>query len=274
MRVIALLNQKGGVGKTSTCHHLAGAFSRLGLRTLLVDNDPQSSLTQGLLGPDAARALDPDDTIAAIHGGADPFPGRVIRPSGVEGVDLVPGSRLAARFNRPEPGLLPLDDQHNLDAFLARVVGYDVALVDCPPNLHLCSWSALLAADALVVPTQPEDYGAQGLADVLESLAEARRVVPKLRLAGFLLTKVEPRRCIHRLYEERLRDLHGADVFENRVPAAAAFVEAIAHRLPVEQYKPRCPAAQATRDLAAEFLTRAGVPCPSLETPAMAGMGA
>jgi chromosome partitioning protein len=274
MRVIAMLNQKGGVGKTSTCHHLAGAFSRLGLRTLLVDNDPQSSLTQGLLGPDATRALDPDDTIAEIHNGNDPFPGRVIRPSGVEGVDLVPGARSAARFNLPEPGRLPLDDQYNLDAFLSRVVAYDVALIDCPPNLHLCSWSALLAADALVVPTQPEDYGAQGIADVLESFEEARRYNPGLKLAGFLLTKVVARQAIHRHYEERLRALHGPDVFELRVPAAAAFVEAIAHRLPVEQYRPRSPAAEATRLLAIEFLDRAGVPCPSLSTPALAGMGA
>src|SRR3954471_20813901 len=84
--VITLLNQKGGVGKTSTCHHLSGTLAQLGRRVLLLDNDPQSSLTQGFWGPVATRALDPSATIAALYAGDRPFPGQVIHPTGIPGV--------------------------------------------------------------------------------------------------------------------------------------------------------------------------------------------
>lgn len=266
MRTIALLNQKGGVGKTSTCHHLAGAFARLGLRTLLVDNDPQASLTQGFLGPDATRALDPGETVAALYRGDRPFPGALIRPTGFAGIDLVPGHREAAESNAPRPSRAAVEDQCCLGDFLPACCGYDAILVDCPPNLHLCSWAALAAADGLVVPLQPEDYGAQGLADVMESWESVRSSInPRLALVGFLLTRVESRKTVHRFYEERLRKLYGAEVFEARMPAAAAFVEAIAHRKPVEQYKPRSPAAVAMRAIALEFIARASIPRPSLE---------
>ena len=97
-----MLNQKGGVGKTSTCHHLAGTLALMGRRTLLVDNDPQSSLTQGLWGPSAAMGLDPAETIAAVYAG-ESFPDQIIKPSGVSGVDLVPGSTRSDRHNVPAP---------------------------------------------------------------------------------------------------------------------------------------------------------------------------
>src|SRR4051794_24289070 len=99
-----MLNQKGGVGKTSTCYHLSATLAQLGRRVLLVDNDPQSSLTQGFLGPQATRQLEPTETIAGVYS-QDAVLGRVIRPTGVAGVDLVAGSRRAASFNVPDPHL-------------------------------------------------------------------------------------------------------------------------------------------------------------------------
>ena len=143
MATIALLNQKGGVGKTSTCHHLAGTLSLIGRRVLLVNADPQASLTQGLLGPMAMRQLDPATTIAGVLAGDEPFAEAVIRTSHIPGVDLVPGSKRATRFNVPEPHLADPSLQVSLRDFLDEVrAGYDVVLVDCPPNLHACSWCA------------------------------------------------------------------------------------------------------------------------------------
>src|SRR5262249_30120928 len=154
---IVLLNQKGGVGKTSTCHHLAGTLAKDGRRVLLVDNDPQASLTQGLFGPQATRDLDPAQTIAAAYSG-DAVPEQIIRRTDIAGIDLVPGSRHAMKYNVPEPWAAGRDLQLSIREVIEHVRGsYDLVLVDCPPNLHLCSWAALVAADHIIVPLQPED---------------------------------------------------------------------------------------------------------------------
>ena len=186
--VLTVLNQKGGVGKTSTCHHLSGTLALLGQRVLLVDNDPQASLTQGFFGPIAARGLDPATTIAAVLAGELPEPSRLIRPTGIAGVDLLPASGRAASYNVPDPHLTEWDTQVALRDFLAEVRGtYDLIMIDCPPNLHLCSWSALVASDYVLVPLQPEDYGAQGIADVQASISRVQAGPnPSLKLLGFL----------------------------------------------------------------------------------------
>src|SRR4051812_41955811 len=145
--VITMLNQKGGVGKTSTCHHLAGTLAQLGRRVLLVDNDPQASLTQGFWGPLATRQLPAEKTITAVYRGDMPFPDALIRPTGIESVDLVPGSRYATEFNVPMPHRSPAQDQACLRDFLAEIRDvYNMVLIDCPPNLHMASWAALTAS--------------------------------------------------------------------------------------------------------------------------------
>jgi chromosome partitioning protein len=258
VRVITLLNQKGGVGKTSTTHHLSGALAAMGLRVLLLDNDPQSSLSQGFHGPDAIRNLDPSETMAALYAGDRPFPSAVVRPTGIPGIDLVPGSRACTPFNVPEPAWADDERQGCLRAFLADVRGdYDLVLIDCPPNLHLCSWAALVASDHMIVPLQPEDYGAQGIIDVRESVAMVRSAVnPALTTLGYLLTMVAGKEAIHRAFEAALRAAMGSDVFAATVPRLAAYKEAIASRLPIEQHKPKGPAAAAIRAVAAELLGR------------------
>jgi chromosome partitioning protein len=254
---ITILNQKGGVGKTSACHHLSGTLAKLGRHVLLVDNDPQASLTQGFWGPAASKALDPGETIAAIYRGDHPYPEQVIRPTGIEGIDLVPGSRAATRYNVPEPQEADPQLQTLLRDFLVEAHGaYDLVLIDCPPNLHLASWSALTASDHLIVPLQPEDYGAQGLSDVLDSLDMVRATTnPGLNLLGYLLTMVS-RKSIHQVYEARLRALYGPAVFDARIPEAVDYAEAIARRQPVGVYKPRSAAALAIRALVDELLAR------------------
>jgi chromosome partitioning protein len=258
MPIVTLLNQKGGVGKTSCTHHLAGTFAQMGRRVLVVDNDPQSSLTQGLWGPVVARQVDPGQTIAAIYAGELPYPEQVVHPAGIAGIDLIPGSRRSSSHNVPDPHLADPEAQSCLRLFLEEVRDrYDLVMIDCPPNLHLCSWAALVASDHLIVPLQPEDYGAQGIIDVTESVA---RVIggpnPALHLLGYLITMINPRKTIHRLYEETLRDRHGSDVFTAMVPEAVDFVEAIAQRKPVAQFKPKGAAAKAIRALAEELERR------------------
>src|SRR5262249_41875921 len=153
---ITLLNQKGGVGKTSTTYHLAGTLARDGRRVLALDVDPQASLTQGFFGPDFMRALPRDASIAALFGdGLPPAADQLIRPTDFAGVAIVPGSGHLTRHNVPEPQACDLDQQRALCDFVAEVRDrFDVILFDCPPNLHLCSWAALVASDHLVVPLQ------------------------------------------------------------------------------------------------------------------------
>jgi chromosome partitioning protein len=251
---IVLLNQKGGVGKTSTCHHLAGTLAKDGRKVLLIDNDPQASLTQGLFGPQVTRDLEPGATVAAVYADCA-IPERIIHRTEVRGVDLIPGSRYAMKYNNAEPWTADRDLQVGLrDAVEAVRDRYDFVLIDCPPNLHLCSWAALVASDYIIVPLQPEDYGAQGIIDVRESIDLVTELAnPGLRLMGYLITMYNGRKSIHKMYEETLKEQYGDAVFETRIPHAAEFPEAIAYRKPVAQYKPRGAAAKAIQSLANEI---------------------
>jgi chromosome partitioning protein len=245
--VISLVNMKGGVGKSTTAHNLAGALALVGRRVLLLDNDPQSSLSQGLLGPAAAESLEPAATVAAVYAGTA-TPDAVIRSAGIPGIDLVPGSIHTDRHNCPMPEEAPWPDQIALRDFLVELQStYDVTLIDNPPNLHLCSWAALSASGWVLIP-------------VRRSIARVRSTVnPELHLLGYVITMAQPRRAIHQLYEEQLRTDYGNDVLATRIPAAADFPEAVAHRKPVTHYKPRSAAAKAIKELASEVLGRLSV---------------
>ena len=256
---IAMLNRKGGCGKTSTCHHLAGAFAREGRRVLLVDMDPQASLTQGLFGPQLTEGLDPAGTVAGLFDDRrDPDPDDLIRPTAFEGISIVAGSNALDEYNIPRPheaGEVQLALRQFLRESRDR---YDVALIDCPPNLSLCSWSALLAANNVVVPVQAEDYGAQGIVYIQRAFDAAMAYHnPQLRLAGYLVTMFNKTLGIHAAYNHQLRTLYGEQVFEATVPLAKDFKEAVAARQPVAYYKPRSAAAKAVKAVADELVARA-----------------
>ncbi len=253
-----MLNQKGGVGKTSTCYHLAGTLAAGGRRVLLVDNDPQASLTQGFWGPQATRQLDPAETIAASRRGRA-FPGQVIRPSGIAGIDLVPGSRHAARFNVAEPHEADSRAQACLREFLADVRDrYDLVLIDCPPNLHLCSWAALVASDSPGRPPPARGLRRQGIIDVQESVAWSRPGrTPASGCWATCITMMTARKSVHQVYEERLRELYGAAGLRGpraRGGRVRRGDRTSGSRSP--QYKPKGAAAKAMKALAEELLAR------------------
>jgi chromosome partitioning protein len=256
--VIVLLNQKGGVGKTTTTANLGGVLAKRGRRVLLVDNDPQASLTQGLLGPELTGSLPADATIAAVYQGEVARVEQVVRPTPFAGLDLLPGSELAAGVNNGRPHEQPYELQTCLVEVLVELAGrYDYILVDCPPNLNLCSWAALSAADWVVIPVQPEDYGAQGLPAVRRSIELVRRVAnPRLRVAGLLITMYQARRSLHQVYADLLRQQYGNEVFTTALPDAAEIPEATMLRKPVVYHKPRGAAAKALAALADELESR------------------
>jgi len=260
--VVAFLNRKGGVGKTSTCHHLGGALARRGSRVLLVDADPQASLTQGLLGPELARELRPRETIAALYGDdADCDAGCLVRTLAIANLSLLPGSGALDKFNLPEPWLCG-GDQYLLRDALAEIRGdYDAILVDCPPHVYLSAWSALVAADGVVVPLQAEDYGAQGIASLQDSIDHVRSTAnPRLRLTGYLVTMFNKSLAVHTGYDRDLREIYGPDVFATTIPLAKDYKEAVMLRVPVSGYKPKSAASKAVEALADELMGRLASP--------------
>jgi chromosome partitioning protein len=258
MHTVAFLNKKGGVGKTSACHHLSGALSQKGLRVLLVDADPQASLTQGLLGPETARAIPPRETIAALFDDAGgPRVAELVRPTTVAGVSLLAGSEAMEDLNVTRPAETGPLQFALRDALGEVAAGFDLTLIDCPPNVQLCSWAALVAADGAVVPLQAEDYGAQGLVAIRRSLARVTAEAnPELRLIGYLITMFNKSLGVHVSYEADLRQIYGEDVFTTVIPLAKDFKEAVILRQPVGTYKSRSAAAKVIAVLADELLAR------------------
>jgi chromosome partitioning protein len=263
---ISFLNKKGGVGKTSTCHHLAGSFAKSGRSVLLIDMDPQASLTQGFWGSEVGTNIPKQASVCALFDEAlfvDPR--TLVRPTAFERISLVPGSDHLTRYNLPDPDQTG-DRQLVLRDFVADVgAGYDFILIDCPPNIQACSWAALVASDTVVVPLQAEDYGAQGITSVQAAVRAVRDGANSgLRLMGYLITMFNKRLGIHLAYEGMLRQMYGTDVFTTNVPLATPYKEAIVKRMPVGYYKPRVEAAKVMDRLAEEVFSRAAVLFPDV----------
>lgn len=254
---LCLINQKGGCGKSSTCFHLAGAFASKGMRVLLVDMDPQGSLSQGLLGSTVVESLPLENTVAALFDDSMGFrePQSFLTATAFQGIDLLPANQYLAAKNTPEPELAGLL-QFTLRDFLEQCMGYEVVLMDCPPNLYQCSWNAMIAASHVLIPVPPEDFGTQGLRAVHQAIESARRLNPQLRRLGHLVTRYDRRLLVHRSYEARLRTLYEQLVLETIVPEVTAYKVALACRKPVEFCDPKSSGAQAMRDLGDEILTR------------------
>jgi len=256
-RTVAFLNKKGGVGKTSTVHHLGGTLARRGLRVLVVDADPQASLTQGLLGPDVAEALDPRGTIAGLFDDNPPDPSELVRPTPFPGLSLLAGGEAAEDWNEPRPWASGLRQFVLRDALADAGAGFDLVLIDCPPNVQFWAWSALVAAGGVVVPLQAEDYGAQGLKAINRVIARVRTEANAgLALVGYLVTMFNKALTVHSTYDAHLRLLFGGDAFTAVVPLAKDFKEAVTYRKPIVEYKPRSAASKAVAALADEFLAR------------------
>lgn len=254
---ICLINQKGGCGKSSTCFHLAGAMASTGQRVLLVDADPQGSISQALFGSDTVERLMPHETLAVLfdedchHIESD----SLIRPTGFEGIHVLPANQCLARFNTPIPetsGVM----QFALRDFLEPLTAFDVILIDCPPNLYRCSWNAMLAAEHVVIPIPPEDFGTQGIRAVHQAIANARVLNPSLRRLGHVVTRSDRRMLVHRAYESRLREQYGELVLNTTIPEFSAFKVALACRSPVQRHDPKSAAAESMRQLADELTER------------------
>lgn len=252
-----LINQKGGCGKSSTCFHLAGAFAEFGMNVLLLDMDPQGSLSQGFLGSEFVESLSSTETMAMLFDETCFFEPRdgIFVSTPFDRITICPANQKLAPFNAPEPEKTGMV-QFAIREFLAEQSGFDVILIDCPPNLYRCSWTAMIAADYVLIPVPPEDFGTQGLRAVHQCVQQARQLNPTLRRLGHLITRCDNRLLVHRMYEQKLREMYGEMVLDTVVPEASAFKVALTRRSPVQFHDAQSKAAELTLSLAREILDR------------------
>ena len=247
-KTIAIVNQKGGVGKTTTCVNLAAAVKAAGKRVLLCDFDPQANATSGM-GVDKTTS---NGVYDALINGVDTAQLIVTTPYG----DVLPSSKALAGAG-VELASLP-DRQFLLKAALRRVSeNYDYIFIDCPPSLELLTLNALCAANSLLVPVQGEYYALEGLSDLMNTVRIVRRSMnPSLEIEGVLLTMFDGRTNLSIQVAQEVKRFFGAKVYSTVIPRNVRLSEAPSHGRPITAYDRSCRGADAYLALADEFLKR------------------
>ena len=252
MKIISIINQKGGVGKTTTTINLGTAMAACGANVLLIDMDPQGNLTTGM-------GLKKDERTKGVYdvlmNGLNAK--NVLKKTEIKNLDLMPSS----------DELLGIDIQLSNDNdrimrlknALKDINFYDYILIDCPPSLSLLTINALVASNGALVPLQAEFYALEGLSQILKTIDDIKNSVNhSLNLEGVIITMFDGRNNLSNQVEEDVRSYLGADVYNTIIPRNIKLSEAPSHGLPALIYDYKCSGSMAYIDLAREVLNKSG----------------
>lgn len=248
-RVIAISNQKGGVGKTTTAINLGASLAANDLRILLIDGDPQGNSTSGL-GIEKRPGM---PTIYDALAGELPLEQVVCRTE-CDGLELVPADKnlVAANLDLVDA----IEREHVLRKVLAPIRdNYAFILIDCPPALDLLTINALVAADSVLIPIQCEFFALEGISQLMDTIDKVREGFSHpLQIEGILLTMYDDRTNLTRTITEDLRDFFQGDVLSTIIPRSIRLAEAPSHGKPILMYDPRSRGAESYIKLAKEII--------------------
>jgi chromosome partitioning protein len=254
-RIIAMCNQKGGVGKTTTAINLASALAGYGRKVLVVDFDPQGALSAGL-----GIVAHDIKTIYDLLVEKDLKVQDVILPTGVKNLDVIPAN---IDLSAAEVQLV---NEVAREQILARVLrpvtdNYDVVIIDCQPSLGLLTVNALTAAHGVLIPLNCEFFALRGVALLIETIEKVRdRLNPAIKLDGILATMYDPRTLHAREVVERLYEAFGDQVFDTIVHRTVKFPDATIAAVPITEFAPTSDAAEYYRTVARELVSRGNAP--------------
>jgi len=252
-RVVAVVNQKGGVGKTTTAINLGATLAAYERRTLLVDLDPQGNCTTGLGFEPAAGCLTSYDVVT---GNAELE--AAVRSTDFPHLSLVPATPDLAGAEVELVGMM--GREFRLREAVRGVTGHHFVLIDCPPSLGLLTVNALVAADTLLIPIQCEYYAMEGVSKLMNTTNEVRRFLnPELAIDGVVLTMYDDRTNLAQQVAEEVRSVFGDLVFRTVVPRNVRLAEAPSFGRPIHAYDLRSKGAQAYLELGREYLARTEV---------------